>query len=258
MNQKIDDFKTVNESINNILPIIKSLLESYNEQHPNEIQIIVSHNLLQRLYYGIKTISWLLQPFLNDTNFKYPIGLQVRTSLLDTLTIAYLTSSLSNDDEFKLKVAKISLISVKNNLKDITAAYNNKHLNKEEYNNSLKNIKELYSVNFKENSNDLDKKIEFIKPNEIAEELKKTNMIFFSDAYNLYKYYSQYEHYSFISKTMLDSPPEFEFDQLKKSLFFILHGIRICCLNLLIQNQDLSIIDDIINRFGEMKELFRG
>lgn len=67
----------------------------------------------------------------------------------------------------------------------------------------------------------------------------------YNEAYSLYRWFSKYEHYGYISKVMLDNDADLEYNRFLKSTFYIFHASYI----------SLSIMGVNDKKIKEMKEL---
>jgi hypothetical protein len=75
---------------NEYVKLIYERLLKFNEEKDPPYYKVIYQNILERLYYGIEAINTLMDRFIAGRSFKYPIGIQMRTCLLDSITAAYL------------------------------------------------------------------------------------------------------------------------------------------------------------------------
>jgi len=108
--QKIKSTETLRQLFNDFLHLTKNVLEDYNSRSELKYFQIVSANLLQRMYLSIKTINILLDEFNRDQYFKIPIGIQVRTALLGSITLTYLALFIdkTNDEKYREQVTRLN------------------------------------------------------------------------------------------------------------------------------------------------------
>jgi len=213
--------------LNEAIPVIREVLEGFNEQEDIPIEIAVYHNILERFYYCLQSVECLLHRFNNDVTFKFSIGLLIRNGLLDFITSGYLYEKGYSVGNFSYEFARVNHKFVNNQYNISQERRNNKIINQEEFQEELFELKNYFPENFlsvdKNGTPKLKKDINSISPSEMAK-----NLINHSDVYALYDYYSQYEHYGIFSKHMLDGRPEYDFDKLKVALMYVFLGIILC------------------------------
>ncbi len=256
MNEKEEQFIRITSLLNAAVPVIKEVLEGFNEDKDVPLEIVVYHNILQRFYYCIKSIECLLHKFNSDTNYKFPIGLLVRNGLLDFIISGYLFEKGYRKGSFSSEFAKINHKFVSDKNKILQTLRGNKTITPEEFQKELRELKSYFPDNFlsidKNGTPQLKKDVNSIAPSKMAKNLKDH-----SDVYFLYDYYSQYEHYGTFSKIILDGHAEYDFDKLKVAFCYIFLGI-ILCLDILKASKDKKAnIEKIWDEIRAMPELCR-
>lgn len=222
--QKIKSTETLRQLFNDFLHLTKNVLEDYNSRSELKYFQIVSANLLQRMYLSIKTITILFDEFNRNQYFKFPIGIQVRTALLDSITLTYLALFIdkTNDEKYREQVTRLNQPVARELKNEIEEQINNGKIKGEEISKQYEFAANHFPDNFFEGSKiQLKKSIKYLNPKDMAEKLKGTPLEWFSDCYKLYQHYSKYEHFGSITKSMLDFDPEYEFDKLTFSTFYI-------------------------------------
>jgi hypothetical protein len=214
--RKSENTQKLRELLKEFKVTSKEILVEYNEpRDPSQIQIVYQ-NIFQRLYIGLSSIDILLGHFVRNQYFKYPLALQMRACLLDSIIIVYLlVSRIKSEDEFRLQLARLNL--------DVA-----KEIYKENIGKDIIELKRqiLYyglETNFS-NEKDviiLNKLVKRIQNRGMAQALEGTDYEWFSPAYKLYSYYSKYEHFGTVGKVFLEFPPEFDFDNLVESIFHV-------------------------------------
>jgi hypothetical protein len=173
--------------------------------------------------------------------------------LLDSLTIAYLITSLEKqDDEFEDKIKRICQRTAKEQLKNIENI--NNPLEKQQY---FELVKIVLPNHFGQNIEEgLINNIKEISPKQMADSLQATNLDWFNQTYVFYSYYSKYEHFIPLTKNMLMHNPEYEFDKLVVSSSFIFYAAY---LSLIAIKSNQDYIDNqlkLYNEFANIKTLF--
>lgn len=254
MGKKEEQFIEMTGLLNEAIPEIKEVLESFNKQEDVPTEIAVYHSILERFYYCLQSVECLLHRFNNDVTFKFSIGLLIRNGLLDFITSGYLYEKGYSVGNFPYEFARVNHYFVNNQYNISQERRNNRIINQEEFQEELFELKNYFPENFlsadKNSTPKLKKDINSISPREMAK-----NLINHSDVYALYDYYSQYEHYGVFSKHMLDGRPEYDFDKLKVALMYTFLGI-ILCFDILRTSKDKSAeIKKIWDKIMLMPEL---
>lgn len=216
--KKIKSSVKLRELYLEFISLAQATLIDFSTQGNPDFHKIIYQNLLQRLYLGISAIDTLFDKFKGNRYYKYPIAIQMRTCILDSLTIAYLALFIDkrNQTKFKEQVWKLNYPVARELNYEITEMIKN---GDPEFKNHFK----LASLHFPDNFTDEGKlkKISETRPSDMAKALKGTPLEWYSDVYKLYKHYSMYEHYNSVSKTLLEFNEEYEFDKFTFSTFFI-------------------------------------
>lgn len=225
--------------------LLNEILHSLNTREEWTYYGPVFQNFLQRNYYSLKAVEALLVPYESDANYKFPIGLQIRTCLLDCITLAYIGMfAYSNDqDGFNKAMGRINLRFAKKMKDEIE--------NEEE----LFNLSMRFPQNFISQNGKVELKggVKEIQPADMANELKQSHPNSYIN-YEQYSYYSKYEHYGYISKIMLDSDPRFELEKLLLSLCLIFNNIHI---NLIFLETEKQQIDLFLISHRKIEYLFK-
>lgn len=206
-----------------------------------ELIVFTFINYLERFVFNLDSIKILLQHYKIKPNVETAIGLIIRASLLDFMTIAYLSSYQadikSKDDkegEEKFNKQFDGLISdqIFNTIKYLKLTRDIGLITQSDYKTALENSWHNYSFVF------TDTTIDYEKPEKklISREHKSPKELFtrihnhpltnkFSIVYDLYTYYSKYEHFGimthFIQRQGLDN----DFTTMITAMKYMVRGI---------------------------------
>lgn len=248
------------ETLESYIENIKSSLFSFNKENPKDYHVRIFHNFLQRTYYGTRSILALFKEFEKDTNFKFPIGLQVRTCLLDFLTISYLIKFVGNEQSFRREIARLNCISVKRTYKEIKDDFEQEKLTQNEFEDEIITLHSHFQDNFSLKTGNqlptLNTQIKPISPKAMADDILAGSLSQHGLSYEIYQYYSKYEHYGTFTKAILDFPPEYEFDKLVLSFLFILRGTRLCYQVMNIDKTKIHEIENMITALMKIPPLY--
>lgn len=104
--KKIKSSEKLRELFSEFISLAQATLIDYSTQSNPDFHKIIFQNLLQRLYLGISAIDTLFDKFNQNKYFKYPM----RTCILDSITIAYLSLFIDkqNQTKFREQVSKLN------------------------------------------------------------------------------------------------------------------------------------------------------
>lgn len=218
--KKIKSTAKLRELFTDFVSLTKEILTEFNSEVNPEFHRKIYQNLLQRLYIGICAIETLMVPFERNKYYKYPIAIQMRTCILDSITIAYLALFIDkkNQNKFKEQVTRLNHPIARELNEEIEEMIKNGN---SKYKEHFKLASFHFPDNFTNGQKIKLKKIAEIKPGKMAKELKGTPLDWYAEIYGLYRHYSKYEHYGTVSKTLLEFDTEYEFDKLTFSSYYI-------------------------------------
>jgi hypothetical protein len=240
--------------------LIKEILKEYNSKEKKHHQIITA-NILQRIYTSIKAINILLGEFYVNKNFKFPIGIQIRVALLDVITLAYLTLHIDDNDEkiYKEQVTRLDNNLVRDYFKEIELKFKNKNIDIIERDRKLKFIYKTFPNNLLKDGKtiELNTKILNLTANGMAKKLIETHYALFQVCYQLYQYYSKYEHFQSISKKFLDEDPEYDFDKLKLSSIYVFQASLMACNIMKVEQSKLLEMKILFDKISILEPTFK-
>jgi hypothetical protein len=167
----------------------------------NDIEGFCNYLFLIRFKYNFAAISSLLKLYLNDSYFKIPIFLILRTCLSDVLTLYYFLLETKNDSDNK-KSKSIILGYLADSLhREINNLKNKKGITGNDYDEALNSLKQLFPIFFTDSNNLIkNENLSFYK---IYEKLKDDDKLsWISNAFEYYNYLSKFEHVSILTNEM--------------------------------------------------------
>ncbi|MCX6276784.1 MAG: hypothetical protein NT004_01640 [Bacteroidetes bacterium] len=208
-------------------------------------------DILYRISLNISSIDTLLEKFIKKTHFKLSIGLLIRTSLLDSITIVYLNQFLLKYGEIAIldELARFNVPVIKQIQREIEEEAMEKRLSKAEINEMYLILAKIFPENVINSTKIVIKKLRKVEVVEMKDFIEKTDVGWFSSCYKFYQYYSNYEHFSSTSTTFLNYHPEFDFDKLTMSLYHILYA---CFQGLAAINRQPVIIE----KYNKLESMF--
>jgi len=220
----------IEENIKSI-EIFLSKKEIYKLEFPTEWTF---YFIMERYLINLKTIRKLLPNLKNDGLYEIPIGLIIRTSILDSLTSLDIFCLTADGDEMEEKIQNILLDNV-----FITINYfNDLHQYGEIETNDLRKAKEnmeeglkiLLEKIGKKDINELIKEKKNFKintPKSIFDKLMASKYRNFGKCYDYYNYYSKFEHFGVLYPMLSRQKYEEKIDLIENSLKYIFLIIEI-------------------------------
>lgn len=253
--KKINSAEKLRELFSEFMTLAKEVLTEYNYHKNPDYYQIVYQNLLQRIYIGVSAIDTLFDKFNRNKYFKYPIAIQMRTCILDSITIAYLALFIDkkNQNKFREQVIRLNH-PVARELNDEIEEMIKK--DKSEYKKHFELAAFHFPDNFTNGQKIKLKKIQELKPGGMANALKGTPFEWYQEVYKLYKHYSKYEHYGTVSKKLLEFDAEFEFDKLTLSTSYILHAANITMQFMEVDTERIEKMKNLSDRIIEIEPTY--
>lgn len=206
-----------------------------------ELIVFTFINYLERFVFNLDSINILLRQYKTKPNVETAIGLVIRASLLDFMTITYLSSyqadiKSKDDKEGEAKFDKqfdgLIADQIYNTIKYLKLTRDTGLITQADYKKALENSWHTYNFVFTDTVVDYDnpeKKLisrEHKSPKELFTRIHNHPLTKkFSIVYDLYTYYSKYEHFGimthFIQRQGLDN----DFDTMIAAMKYMVRGI---------------------------------
>lgn len=232
------ELKKVEILISQYLKILNDNLPKLHNQNLQLRSNVYLFNYLERFYFAWNSINMILPELNLRTQHNYSVGILARSVIIDCITTLYLIVELdykkgTKRDETKFLEAckKLDFDFIKAKIHLLKEGGNSEEDLQRAMEKQHNAIKHTYPDFFIQNRG----KFEIAKFKRLTiEEMAKTKIPFVSDkAYFLYKIYSQYEHCSYFTKSMLT-----EFN--RANFGFLLDSFFICSI---LTNEILLIIN---------------
>ena len=253
--KKIHSTEKLRELLSDFKTLTKRTLTDFNGQKSPNYYKIVYQNLLQRIYIGIDAIDTLFDKFNHNKYFKYPIAIQMRTCILDCITIAYLSLFIDkkNQTKFKEQVSRLNHPVARELNDEIEEMIKNGNWGYKEH---FKLASSHFPANFTTGTKIKLKKMKELKPGEMVKELRGSPLEWYSGIYKLYRHYSKYEHYGTISKTLLEFDAEYEFDKLTFSTYYVFQAAYMAMQFMEVDKNEIEIMKFLRDKIIEVEPTF--
>lgn len=169
----------------------------------------------ERFAILLRSSKDLLLEFENNSSYEFPIALNLRTMLLDSLTIIELISNINNGSNIEKRINKLLIDNIIHYFRYFNEESKKGRIDLEIYDELMNKTKERFKILFKKlgiiSIKELlqsEKKYRYKSPKSIYNTIITSNLKSFADGYDYYLYYSKFEHfgalYPIISGTAID------------------------------------------------------
>lgn len=217
----------------------RALLKFPTEHYDLELFMFI--NLLERFTVHLLGINQLLKQYANNPALEQPIGLIARAGLLDFMIITYISSyqadiGYSADPDgsrYKQQLNKILCDQVQFTFKFAREAKNSSIISTDEYKQVVESTVHNYSFLFTDNVIDDYEKPETklveqktISPVQLFKRIHSHSLtIKFSMIYDLYTYYSKYEHFGIMTHFMQRQGVDVDMERIFGAVQYLIKGM---------------------------------
>ena len=237
-----------------------------------ELLPFVFINYLERYTYALDSVNILLRSYEKNPNVETSIGLIIRTSLLDFMTVSYLRAYYSdispNDalsqEKFDEVFNSLLVDHINNTFKYLKLAKNVGFINEKERIETLDSLYHTYHFLFNTAITDYDNPSEalisqkYITPKDLFTKLI-SHPVTKNDAYvyDMYMYYSKYEHFGIVTHFLQRRGVNEDFSSMIESLTFVVKGLGLS-MAFLSKNPDVLVSEKVqfktlLNKFQNIK-----
>jgi hypothetical protein len=257
--------------LSKIVRVGNSAQEKFPQAH-YEIIVFVFIGYLERLTASLDSINILLQQYKDKPYIETSIGLIIRASLLDYMTMAYMSTFFSDikskDDtegeiKFQEKFNALICDQIHNTFKYLKLTKSSNLISQEDYNSAIENCYKNYHFAFIDDQVDYDhpeQKLictKFVSPRDMFTRIHNHPLTKkYSKVYDLYIYYSKYEHYGIMTHFMQNQGFDNNFSRIILSIKYIIRGIGATFAfldnpkdKLIEEKKQLNILEE---KFGEL------
>lgn len=210
-----------------------------------EVLVFTFINYLERFTYALESIEILLNNFKEKPNVETAIGLTIRASLLDFITIIYISSyqvditpeNPKGQEEFDKIFDELVSDQVSYTIKFLKLMKSTSQITQDEFELAIRNLNHTYNflftgLNLKDLASTLKAKPSNSPTKFFKRILQHTATEKFAMAYDLYIYYSKYEHSGIMTHFMQRQSINQDLDRIIWSINYIVRGIAITLSNL--------------------------
>lgn len=214
--------------------IIKPLLDKYeNSISFQGLRLFINISFLKRFYYNFLTIKNLLGLYKDDHNYKFPLGILLRTGLSDFLTYFYFIllekQSNINSEQFRKECLKFLSGQLYYAKKEIELNLSQGKINSTHYHLLLENLYNIFPDFIDSTTGELIEN-KYMTISQIRKELEKDDELkYAAEAYKAYDIFSKYEHVGALTFGLDDSQItkiDFDISGIISSTIFMAWGIE--------------------------------
>lgn len=214
--------------------LVKTLIDTHKDvDREKDLKLYVRIIFLERFYYNSLAIKNILELYKNDKNFKFPLGLLLRTGLSDFLTFFYFVlivkENFPNVQFIELEIKKFLSGNIQFLQKEIELNLSQAKITKKQHDEVMHNIQKIYSDFFDPITGELivGKQINF---SDIKKKLEKNHDLKWAAlAYKAYDVFSKYEHVGALTNDLQKNHlknNDFDMNGIIISTIFIYKGVE--------------------------------
>lgn len=191
----MDEIVKMQKFLEKHIELLKPILEK--EKYPElDFMEKIHYLFFHRFYYNIQALTKIFELYREDGYMIFPIGLLVRTSLLDYMVYLFFIEKLNDVtiSDKELEIKKYLVDAIHRYHLDIDEKLKRREINELQYRQASADVRRLYPEYFK-NSEPI--KGSQTSPRKIIDYLKTRNAKLYEEslkAYNAYTMLSKYEH----------------------------------------------------------------
>ena len=245
-----------------LLKFTKELIDSLEGKNIDYEYQRVLYKFIQRFHLNFITIKNSWKEYLNNTKFRHPFYLLLRSLVSDYILMLYLIEGLKFEKktkkpleiEFKARYVEISNSYFIRLEKEIEKQIRDKKLTAKQREKFLKSEREFYPDHFENGDKIKIKKIGSSDPGTIIKKLKNGDYKKLTGIYQYYFYFSQYEHFTMKTEDLLDVRTDKEFEALINTVDYLIRGLL---LNVGVMQLDGKLLDKLSKVIDGFEERFR-
>jgi|GEM_PF-2826743 len=225
--------------------VVKAGISAFKKFPPEkyDLKVFTYLNFLERFTVHLQSIDFMLKNYAANSNLETSIGLTIRAGLLDEMTMLYLVSFHADVEtptdptgsKFDYEFNRILCDQINFTFKYLREAKNAGFTTNDEYKAAIDMTFANYSFLFVDTSVEYSRpEFKLISSNPISpvQMFKRihnhplTNK--FSKVYDLYSYYSKYEHFGMMAHFMQRQESNIHIERILGSLSYLIHGMGGC------------------------------
>lgn len=259
--------KSAIQVIDEIVAAGNKALNKFPTNH-YDLELFMFINFLDRFTTHLFSINILLRYYEKNPGLETSIGLIARAGILDFMTITYLSSfqvdigspADPKGEIYRKEVDKIMCDQVNFTFKFIKEAKNTGLITEQEYNTVIESSYQNYSFLFTDqdvNYQNPESKLiarKTISPNQLFKRIHAHPLTSrFSMIYDLYTYYSKYEHYGIMTHFMQRQGVDIDLERIFGAIQYLIKGMAATFRYLSVPQNllqiEMKLVDELEEKF---------
>lgn len=231
-NKKVKELSKVYDKL---IKLTGETLERIDYSSLSGIQHKTFYEFIERFNISLHSISVLLPFYFQNDKTKFPIAQLLRTSIIDCITVHYLIKKNTNEDSFNHEINRLSKPVFKEQ-KELYETIAQKGC--DDYKDYIELVKKVFAE-FYDNKGKVNHNFKDLSVRDMYNELvgNQQKDIFY-DLYKLFQYFSNYVHYSKITKRILEAPDYQDFVRILISTNYIKYTVFKLFLQLKVSDKE--------------------
>lgn len=254
--QHIRDWIRMETELKTMVAFTRKLIDEVeNKKIQYEFQRVL-HNFIQRIHLNMVTISNSWREYLNNSKFKYPFYLLLRSLISDYIIMLYLIDGLRKDRRIKLNEAgfKERYIEISNSYfskiqRELQNLVAERKITPRRMEKILSREKEFYPEHFEQGRKVIVKRMDDLPVGAIVKRLKKSKIKKFTGIYGQYIYFSQYAHFTVKTEDLNHNDRDEEFENFTITIDFLLLGLYMIIATIGYSKDRIAEFDKIHQEF---------
>lgn len=255
--QHITDWLRFETFLKDLLGFTSDLLSNlHGKQIEYEYQRVL-FKFIQRFHLNFTTIKNTWKDYLNNSKFRHPVYLLLRSLVSDYINMLYLIEGLKFEKtngnpievEFRKRYIEISNSYFTRIDREMEKLIRDKIITVKQREDFLKAEKEFYPDHFEAGNKAKIKKMDSLQPGTIIKKLKSGRFEKLTSVYQYYFYFSQYDHFTIKTEELLENNRDIEFEIMINSINYIVRGLFLNIGTMQLEKGIIERLSKIIDGF---------
>lgn len=245
--------------LKDLLGFTTELLHSLHGKKIDHEYQRVLYKFIERFHLNFLTIKNTWDEYLNNSKYKHPFYLLLRSLVSDYITMVYLIDGIKFEratrmpveTEFRLRYVEISNSYFTRVEKEIDKQIAEGKLTAKQRNAFLKGEREFYPDHFESGEKIKVRKIANLDPGTLIKKIKNGEYKQLAGIYQYYFYFSQYEHFTVKTEELFNNDRDREFKMLIGSVNYLIRGLLLNLITMKVDEAVLDKLSKVITRFED-------
>lgn len=217
----------------------------------------VLFKFIERFHLNFVTVRNTWKEFLENSKYKHPFYLLLRSLVSDYITMVYLIDGLKVENGtsrileagFQTRYIEVSNSYFVRVEKEIEKQINDQKLTARERERFLKAEREFYPDHFEVGEKIKVRKIASLDPGTMTKHIKLGTYRELAGIYQYYFYFSQFEHFTIKTEELFDNNRDMEFKMLTGSVNYLIRGLLLNISVMKLNQEHSDKLSEVIRSF---------